>query len=176
MIISLALCAGNSAVTEEFPAQKPVTRSFDVFFDLRLNKRLSKQSWGWWFETTSHPLWRHSNHHNGFLSQKASYSIFAIVSFPPDPYKTITLTSSERITISIDLPLDCLWSSLFRLTPEFCIAASLRREAKVTDRYPHFKWRPRQQKALVMGMNVATVCIDDTLLHLAEFSINLCLP
>ena len=33
------------------PAQKPVTRSFDVFFDLCLNKRLRKQSWGWWFET-----------------------------------------------------------------------------------------------------------------------------
>ena len=37
----------------EFPAQRPVTRSFDVFFDLRLNKRLSKQSRGWWFETQS---------------------------------------------------------------------------------------------------------------------------
>ena len=35
----LALCAGNSLVTGEFPAQRPVTRSFDVFFDLRLNKR-----------------------------------------------------------------------------------------------------------------------------------------
>ena len=40
----LALCAGNSPVTGEFPAQKPVTQSFDVFFDLRLNKRLTKQS------------------------------------------------------------------------------------------------------------------------------------
>ena len=40
---------------------KPVTRSFDVFFDLHLNKRLSKQSWGWWFETPSCPLWRHCN-------------------------------------------------------------------------------------------------------------------
>ena len=38
-----------------------MTRSFDVFFDLRLNKRLSKQSWGWWFETLSRPLWRHCN-------------------------------------------------------------------------------------------------------------------
>ena len=37
----------------EFPTQRPVTRSFDVFFDLRLNKRLSKQPWGWWFETSS---------------------------------------------------------------------------------------------------------------------------
>ena len=55
----LAICAGNSPVTGEFPTQRPVTRSFDVYFDLRLNKRLSKQSWGWWFETLSCPLWRH---------------------------------------------------------------------------------------------------------------------
>ena len=57
----LAICAGNSPVTGEFPTQKPVTRSFDVFFDLRLNKRLSKQLRGWWFETLSRPLWRHRN-------------------------------------------------------------------------------------------------------------------
>ena len=42
----LAICAGNSPVIGEFPAQRPVTRSFDAFFDLRLNKRLSKQSFG----------------------------------------------------------------------------------------------------------------------------------
>ena len=41
------------------PSTKPVTRSFDIFFDLRLNKRLSKQWWGWWFETPSHRLRRH---------------------------------------------------------------------------------------------------------------------
>ena len=57
----LALCAGNSPVPGEFPAQRPVTRSFDVFFDLRLIKQLSKQSRGWSFETLSHPLWRHRN-------------------------------------------------------------------------------------------------------------------
>ena len=45
----------------EFPTHRPVTRSFDVFFDLRLNKPLSKQSWGWWFETLSRSLWRHRN-------------------------------------------------------------------------------------------------------------------
>ena len=45
----------------EFPTQRPVTRSFDVFFDLLLNKRLSKQPWGWWFETLSWSLWRHYN-------------------------------------------------------------------------------------------------------------------
>ena len=59
----LAICAENSPVPGEFPAQRPVTRSFDVFFDLRRNKRLSKQSWGWWFETLSRPLWRHCNGH-----------------------------------------------------------------------------------------------------------------
>ena len=45
----------------EFPTQRPVTQSFGVFFDLRLNKRLSKQPWGWWFETPSWSLWRHRN-------------------------------------------------------------------------------------------------------------------
>ena len=40
----LALCAGNSPVTGEFPSQRPVTRSFDVFFDLRPKKRLKKQN------------------------------------------------------------------------------------------------------------------------------------
>ena len=57
----LAICVGNSLVSGEFPTQRPVTWSFDVFFDLRLNKRLSKQSWGWWFETPSCPLWLHCN-------------------------------------------------------------------------------------------------------------------
>ena len=57
----LALCAGNSQVTGEFPSQRPVTWSFDVFFDLRLTKRLSKQSRRRWFETPSHSLWRHCN-------------------------------------------------------------------------------------------------------------------
>ena len=53
---SLAICEGNSPVTGAFPAQRPMTRSFDVFFDLCLNKRLGNQSWGWW-------LWRHCNDH-----------------------------------------------------------------------------------------------------------------
>ena len=71
----LANCAGNSPATDEFRAQSPVTRSFDVFFDLPLNERLSKHSWGWWFVTLSGPLWRHSNavHHNWncFMDQQA---------------------------------------------------------------------------------------------------------
>ena len=57
----LAIYVGNSPVPGELPTKRPVTRSFDIFFDLRLNKRLSKQTWGWWFETLSCPLWRHRN-------------------------------------------------------------------------------------------------------------------
>ena len=57
----LALWTGNSPVTTEFPSHRPVMQSFDVFFDLPLNKRLSKQSWGWWFEMQSRSLWRHCN-------------------------------------------------------------------------------------------------------------------
>ena len=63
----LAICAGNSPVPGEFPAQRPVTRSFDVFFDLCPNKRLSKQWWGWWFETPSSPLRRHCNGIMGYF-------------------------------------------------------------------------------------------------------------
>ena len=49
--------------TGEFPAQRPVSRSSDVFFDLCLNKRLSKQSLGWWTfspPSTSKKRSRHS--------------------------------------------------------------------------------------------------------------------
>ena len=58
---SLTICAENSPVPGEFSAQRPVTRSFDVLFDLCLSKRMSKQSWGWWFETLPRPLWRQCN-------------------------------------------------------------------------------------------------------------------
>ena len=51
----------TSHLCGQFTAQRPVTQSFGVFFDLRMNQRLSKQSWGWWFETLSRPLWRHRN-------------------------------------------------------------------------------------------------------------------
>ena len=54
------LC-GESTGPRRVPLQRPVTWSFDVFFDLRLNKLLSKKSQGWWFETPSSPLWLHCN-------------------------------------------------------------------------------------------------------------------
>ena len=81
----LATCAGNSPVPGEFPAQRPVTRSFDVFFDLCLNKRLSKQWQGWWFETLSRPLWRHRNEYplkdlsKDCVSLEAAWLLFRVL-------------------------------------------------------------------------------------------------
>ena len=80
----LALCAGNSLVTGEFPSQRLVTQSFGVFFDLRLNKRLSKQSWGWWFET------RHRAHYDvivmpGELGQPSHWTTPPPPPPPPHP-------------------------------------------------------------------------------------------
>ena len=49
-LVTGPLC-GEFTGPGEFPAQRPVTRSFDVFLDLHPNKRLSKQWWDWWFET-----------------------------------------------------------------------------------------------------------------------------
>ena len=72
----LAICAENSPISGEFRAQRPVTRSFDIFFDLRLNIRLSKHWWGWWFETPSRLLWRHRNVTPRKISQL--YSCFFI--------------------------------------------------------------------------------------------------
>ena len=57
----LVLCAGNSPVTCEFPSQRPVTRNLEIFVDLCLNKRLSKQPRRRWFEPSSTSLWRHCN-------------------------------------------------------------------------------------------------------------------
>ena len=54
----LTLCARNSLVNVPHKGQ---WRGALMCFYLCLNKRLSKQSWGWWFETLSRSLWRHCN-------------------------------------------------------------------------------------------------------------------
>ena len=61
----LAICVGNWPTTGEFPTQRPVTRSFHVFVNLRLVKRMNKQWWCWRFETSSCPLWRQCNYYRG---------------------------------------------------------------------------------------------------------------
>ena len=72
----LAIRAGNSPVIGELPAQRPVARSFYVFFDP--NERWSKQVWGWWFETPSHPLWRHYNENDPHTINTSCLSIWFI--------------------------------------------------------------------------------------------------
>ena len=57
-----------------FPSQRPVTWSFDVFFDLCLNKRLSKQSRCRWFETPSHSLWRHCNDYGSIPNRRQVFT------------------------------------------------------------------------------------------------------
>ena len=57
----LAFCVGTSLITGKFPTQRPVTRSFDVFSDLCLNKQLSQQWIYLWSDMTSPSLWRHCN-------------------------------------------------------------------------------------------------------------------
>ena len=93
----LALCAGNSPVTGEFPAQRSATRSSDVSLDLCMNKRLSKQSWGWWSETPSCSLWRQCNG-----SPKASLSGWHIHIFGLHRY-FITTRHNKAWTM-------CVWS------------------------------------------------------------------
>ena len=81
----------------EFPAQRPVIWCFDVFFDLHLNKRLSKQWWGWWFEMPSHLLWRHCN----------IYTVHASLYFVTGqfyPYPTGLLLTTLVLGQSYDCP------------------------------------------------------------------------
>ena len=105
----LALCARNSLVTGEFPAQRPVTQSFDVFFDLCLNQELSKQWWRRWFETPSCSL---SNHCNIPLSKMRTYLVYVLcVIYVPGDHHVTHLTKSSCSIISI------------LQTPTFCYLA-----------------------------------------------------
>ena len=90
----LAIWAGNSPITGEFPKQRPVTRSFDVFFVLQLNKRSSKQSWGCWFETPSRPLWRHCN---AILWKSNNVENIAHWIYPETLFQCLSLNTTHKI-------------------------------------------------------------------------------
>ena len=91
----LAICAGNSPSPGEFPTQKPVTRSFDIFLDLRPNKRLRKHSSGWWFDTASRPLWRHRNDSNIDSTIPADISLYYFWLMMP-MLQTLTISTADR--------------------------------------------------------------------------------
>ena len=105
----LALCVGNSPISGEFPSWRPVVRSFDVFFDLRLNKWLSKQSWGWWFETPSSSLWRHCNGWYGYWwhDDPRSQGISRL------NIDTVWSWSSRSLKVKVEL-LSVLWNIIKR--------------------------------------------------------------
>ena len=105
----LALYAGNSPVTGEFFSQRPVTRSFDVPFDLRLNKWLGKQSWGWWFETPPGPLW---HHHNEWVEQVSEWHVVPQVKRRQSQsykFKEFGKISNFETNITSDTPSEVAW-------------------------------------------------------------------
>ena len=98
------------------PVQRPVTWSFDVFFDLCLNKPLSKQSWDWWSETPSHPLWRQcygmleiyyvmfGTKINIFLRRKYQHNNFKVNCIVQHLIITLVITIRGWNQISISMP------------------------------------------------------------------------
>ena len=93
---------GDSPATGEFLAQRPVTRSFNVFFDLRLNKHLSKQSWEWWFETASSSLWLQCNEtHSGSLM--LLYCLLSCMCYFPYDEVFLKYTYRPHVCITITI-------------------------------------------------------------------------
>ena len=110
----LAICAGTSRSLVKSPhTERPVTRSFDAFFELRLNKRLSKESRGCWFETPSRPLWRHCNDQH---SRRWKHSIIeptSAINFMIRPW-TIKAASSRSVMSYLRNVNFCLqWVNVF---------------------------------------------------------------
>ena len=125
----LALCAGNSPVPGEFPPQRSVTRSFDVIFDLHRNKRLSKQSWGWWFETLPRLLRRHSN--DMYIQTQCG-----IIIMRPVP---LWWRHNECDGVSNHRRLDCLFNRLFRRRSK---KTSKLRVTGLFEENPRHRWIP----------------------------------
>ena len=115
----LAFCAGNSPVTGEFAAQRPVTRSFDVIFDLRLNKWLSKQWEGG-------DLRRH----------RAHYDVTVMWHFKRDYHWLDHIKPFNQCCLSIN---EFIWPIL---QIQYWKCQSLKRSCKLHKKFhPHFhKW------------------------------------
>ena len=111
----LALCEGNPPVTGGFSSQRPVTQSFDVFFDLRLNKWLSKQSRRQWFETPSRSLWRHCS------AQKTLeyYHLHALISDKLGWYKRPLIVNFIAPTLA-KCQLDQHWNDVGPVVDAVC--------------------------------------------------------
>ena len=98
---------GNHRPPVNSPHKGPVTRSFD---DLRLNKRLSKQSKSRWFETQACSLWRHNNDLGPMRSYPLQWSQMSVMAFQTTIHLIVRLTayagnSKENIKIPHYCPL-----------------------------------------------------------------------
>ena len=102
----------------EFPTQRPVTRSFDVLFDLPLNKRLSKQPWGWWFETPSWSLWRQRNEQRNTLKNNQNIHFFITLQV----YNSINMMCINLCCISIQASIQShiYLTALYKGNPPKC--------------------------------------------------------
>ena len=114
---SLAICAGIHRSPVVSPSQKPEARSFDVFFDLRLNKRLSTQSRRRWFETPSRSLWRKCNAPSG---DRKSVTHFIAACQLSTWYVAPNCESraSSRQDFSIRHPIECWNDTKLRIVQE----------------------------------------------------------
>ena len=115
--VLLADCARNSPVTSELHAQRPVTRCFDVYFDLSLNKRLSKQSCGWWFEMLLRPSWRHCNGWSVVcLTIKATSSISQLAWLvPSDSNQLCCILVSQDLSLFLYCLIEIKFTTTIRI-------------------------------------------------------------
>ena len=103
----LAICAENSPVTGEFLAQRPVTRSFDVFFDLHLNEQLSQRDAGdlrchcAHYDITVMSVWFPSPGANNMTSISMSWTHHGPMLCCPHHYRTAATRKLQKLTVPI---------------------------------------------------------------------------
>ena len=117
----MTLCNGNPPITGRFSSQRPLTRSFHVFFDL-LNKRLNKQSRRRWFETPSCSLWRHCNAVTCLLHVPASFAASPAECWFPATHDDVMIWKSLKTRITFTKAQSCqVWCFLFFVSLKICL-------------------------------------------------------
>ena len=123
----------------EFPTQRPVTRNFGVSFDLRLNKRLSKQPWGWWFETPSWSLWRQCNDSNRLWCNICVFSRgIPVMQWCVNKWVVFDIVLCEIYSRCL---ISCLWIQMFNRTDshDSCVRVWFLYELTFTALPPHYR-------------------------------------
>ena len=139
----------------EFLLQRQVTRSFDVFFDLRPNIQLSKLSRVWWFETPSCSLWRHCN--ANLMLKGDTWSVFC---------KTTSVSQcllfEKKLPNSISICPQALKPSLYKAQNPKCHNISTDNKAARALSYVYIQ-------------NVIIISIIDSMINCFEYSLFLVL-